>query len=191
MASLPFQCERGGWCGGCRVIQTGSRGEGAFRVGTGYLVPLDVDGARLLVREETPPGRVSPALAGQVTTVCVPQSGRSGARPTPQRNSRPSFLWPAQFFVASPGPGKSALQKSAVALFLARISSHLREHTLVGRARCRSSSYRTRRGRPQVCRTGRSRALHRLALRWTATATSAVSRQSWFVRVHRARTPAR
>jgi PhnB protein len=42
-----------------------------FRVGDGHLVALDVDGAPLFVREETPPGRVSPAAAGNASTACV------------------------------------------------------------------------------------------------------------------------
>lgn len=42
-----------------------------FRVGDGHLVALDVEGAPLFVREETPPGRLSPAAAGNVNTACV------------------------------------------------------------------------------------------------------------------------
>jgi uncharacterized glyoxalase superfamily protein PhnB len=42
-----------------------------WRVGSGHLVALDADGAPLFVREETPPGRVSPASAGKINTVSI------------------------------------------------------------------------------------------------------------------------
>ena len=42
-----------------------------FRVGDGHLCALDVDGAPLFIREETPPDTVSPQSAGNATTACV------------------------------------------------------------------------------------------------------------------------
>ena len=42
-----------------------------FRVGNGHLIALDVDSAPLFVREETAPGRISPASAGNINTMCV------------------------------------------------------------------------------------------------------------------------
>jgi PhnB protein len=42
-----------------------------FRVGDGHLVALDVDGAPLFVREQTPPDRLSPAAVGNAATAAV------------------------------------------------------------------------------------------------------------------------
>ena len=42
-----------------------------FRVGDGHLCALDVDGAALFIREETPPGDVSPGAVGNANTACV------------------------------------------------------------------------------------------------------------------------
>jgi hypothetical protein len=49
----------------------GAAAKERFRVGNGHLIALDVDRAPLFVREETAPGRISPASAGNIITMCV------------------------------------------------------------------------------------------------------------------------